>query len=159
MIRVCFVCLGNICRSPTAEGVMRALVEEAGLTGTIDIDSAGTSGYHVGDAPDRRSAAAAARHGVTLAGRSRQFQRSDFQRFDYVVAMDQHNFQDLQSLTGSEQERQRLSLMRDHEPGSDGPRDVPDPYYCGGDGFERVYQICLRSCQGLLQAIRAQKGL
>lgn len=156
--RVVFVCLGNICRSPTAEGVFRDLVKQAGLDGAIAIDSAGTSAYHVGESPDPRSTAAAARHGVDLRGAARQFVAADFDRFDYIVAMDRHNHSALRKLVSQPAHTAKLSLMREHEPDG-GQLDVPDPYYGSGDGFENVYQICRRSCEGLLDAIRAQHGL
>src|SRR6478735_8086894 len=98
MTRILFVCLGNICRSPTAEGVMRHLVREAGLEPQIAVDSAGTAGYHSGDSPDRRARAAGARRGIAIEGAARQFKRGDFQRFDYVLAMDGSNLDDLAEL-------------------------------------------------------------
>jgi protein-tyrosine phosphatase len=138
---------------------MRALVAEAGLQDEISIDSAGTSAHHIGEWPDRRSHAAAARHGVELTGRSRQFEASDFERFDYLVAMDRANHEAMLDLLPGPAYAARLSLMRDHEPGNSGPAEVPDPYYGDGDGFERVFQICRRSCTGLLAKIRAEHDL
>lgn len=158
MIRVCCVCLGNICRSPTAEGVLAHLIDEAGLSDQIEVDGAGTSGWHVGESPDPRSAAAARRHGVHLRGQSRQFQPEDFGRFDYIVAMDRKNRRDLLAMAPDAQAAARVSLLRSHDPEADG-EDVPDPYYGQGDGFERVYQICLAGCRGLLADIRARHGL
>ncbi len=135
---------------------MQHLVSEAGLRDKIEIDSAGTSAYHIGESPDRRSAGAAARHGVQLVGHARQFVVGDFERFDYVIAMDRQNLQALEAIATAQRHHERLTLMRDYEPGADGPRDVPDPYYGGGDGFERVFQICRRSCTALLATIRAE---
>ena len=155
MIRICCVCLGNICRSPTAEAVLAHLIDEAGLSGLIEVDGAGTSGWHVGESPDGRSRAAARRHGVALRGRSRQFKVEDFARFDYVLAMDRANRRDLLALAPDAAAAARVSLLRDHDPEADGP-DVPDPYYGAGDGFERVYQICLAGARGLLAEIRDQ---
>lgn len=137
---------------------MAHLVAEAGLQDRFELDSAGTSAHHIGEAPDRRSAAAAARHGVVLQGRSRQFIASDFRRFDYVIAMDSRNYAALARLAHTADERARLSMMRDYEAGAGG-QDVPDPYYGAGDGFEEVYQICLRACRGLLEKLRVTPGV
>ena len=158
MIRVCFVCLGNICRSPTAEGLFRGLVEQAGLADDFVIDSAGTSGWHVGEPPDVRATEAAAERGYELGGGSRKFVAADFPRFDYVLAMDGENLADLRRLSRSAEERAKISLLRDHEAGAQG-QDVPDPYYGGDDGFEDVLDICERGCRGLLDTIRREHGL
>lgn len=151
-IRVCFVCLGNICRSPTAEGVMRHLVDAADLAGRIEIDSAGTGAYHVGEPPDRRSAAAGRRRGIMLDGASRQFRRADFDRFDLVVAMDRENEAHLLALAPDEESRSRVHLLRSFHGRSlaAGDLDVPDPYYGGGDGFELVLDIVEDGCRALL---------
>jgi protein-tyrosine phosphatase len=158
MVRVCFVCLGNICRSPTAEGVMRHLLAEQGLATAVEVDSAGTAAYHTGEKPDRRSAAAAQRRGVELVGRARQFLTQDWQRFDYVVAMDQANFDDLAEQAPREL-RDRLSLLlqfdRDSKPGA----SVPDPYYGGEQGFDHVVDLCFAGCRGLIEHIRLQHRL
>lgn len=158
MIRICCVCLGNICRSPTAEAVLVELIDEAGLDHAIEVDGAGTSAWHVGETPDGRSAAAARRHGVTLRGRARQFVVEDFERFDYIVAMDRANRRDLLALAPDAAAAAKVSLLRDHDPLADGP-DVPDPYYGAGDGFERVFQICRAGGRGLLAAIRSRHAL
>ena len=161
-IRVCFVCLGNICRSPTAEGVFRDLVDRADLATAIEIDSAGTAAYHAGEPPDRRSTATARARGVTLGGRARQFRADDFARFDYVVAMDRDNHEALLRLAERSPEptaSQRLSMLRDHDPASPAGASVPDPYYGGARGFEDVFDICLAGCRGLLTAIRERHEL
>jgi len=158
MIRVCFVCLGNICRSPTAEGIFRGLAEEASLTDEFVIDSAGTSGWHVNEGPDARATEAAAERGYELGGGSRKFVAADFARFDYVLAMDAENLTDLRGLSRNGKDRAKISLLRDHETGAAG-EDVPDPYYGGDDGFEEVLDICERGCQGLLDSIRNEHGL
>ncbi len=158
MIRVCFVCLGNICRSPTAEAVFGALVAENGLADHISFDSAGTSDYHIGEPADRRSAQAAARHGVTLRGRARQFQAADFETFDYVVAMDRSNLDRLVEMAPSEGARKRISMLRAWDADADGA-DVPDPYWSGRDGFELVFQICRAGCTGLIASIRSEHGI
>lgn len=158
-VRVCFVCLGNICRSPTAEGVFRHLVEEVGLERHIDIDSAGTGGWHVGEPPDRRATAAARERGVTLAGRARKFLPGDFDTYHYVVAMDDANFEVLEELAVTDDYRERLFLMRSFDPESPAGASVPDPYYGGEDGFTQVFEICMASARGLLAHIRREHGL
>jgi len=173
MIRVCFVCLGNICRSPTAEGIMRSLVAEAGLSGQVAVDSAGTGAWHVGEPPDERSAETAGARGVRLAGRARQFEASDFRRFEYVVAIDRENRRALQVLAPSDEASDRISLLRAHglggeegleEGGEEGrgedrEADVPDPYYGGPRGFEDVFDICEAGCRGLLALIRERHAI
>jgi protein-tyrosine phosphatase len=153
MIGVLFVCTGNICRSPTAEGVFRALVDAEGLGDVIEADSAGTHGYHVGDAPDYRAQVAAARRGIDLSGqRSRLFGAGDFEIFDYVLAMDRMNYRTL-SIACPARARGRLSLFLDFAP-SLGLDEVPDPYYGADDGFEEVLDIVEAASLGLLAAIR-----
>ncbi|MEM9694534.1 MAG: low molecular weight protein-tyrosine-phosphatase [Myxococcota bacterium] len=155
MTRVCFVCLGNICRSPTAEGVMRHLLEELGRT-DVEVDSAGTSAYHTGEPPDRRSTEAAAAHGVRLQGRSRPVVEADFDRFDVLVAMDHANRRALLDLAPTDEARQKVRLLRSYDPESPSEAEVPDPYY--EDGFDDVFQICRRGCEGLLASIDAGRG-
>jgi protein-tyrosine phosphatase len=150
MIRLCFVCLGNICRSPTAEGIMLQLVEQAGLSATIEVESAGTAGYHAGERPDPRSLATARKHGVELPSRARQFEHADFARFDFVLAMDSDNLQTLEALAPDGAARAKLRLLRSFDPNSLAEAAVPDPYYGAGDGFERVFEICQAACRGLL---------
>jgi protein-tyrosine phosphatase len=159
MVRVCFVCLGNICRSPTAEGVMRHLVNSAGLTGQIEVASAGTSAYHLGELPDRRSTQAARRRGFELTGRSQQFGPSDFDRFDYVVAMDRSNLRDLRALVANEEQANKLVLLRDCDPESPPGSNVPDPYFGGEEGFDHVLDVCEAGCRHLLQRIKREHGL
>jgi protein-tyrosine phosphatase len=152
MTRVCFVCLGNICRSPTAEGVMRHLVEAAGLSAEIEIDSAGTAGYHAGEPPDHRSAETAARRGIRLEGKARQFVASDWSAFDYVLAVDDSTRQILRRgcPPGAES---KLHLLRSFDPDSSPGAEVPDPYYGGDQGFEHVLDMCEAACRGLLREI------
>jgi protein-tyrosine phosphatase len=157
-VRVCFVCLGNICRSPTAEGIFRTLVEETGLGGAIEIDSAGTAAYHVGEIPDPRSRATAEARGVRLASRARRFSASDFARFDYVLAMDADNERALARLAPSEEARAKVLRLRRFDPKSD-DLDVPDPYYGGERGFEEVFEICEAACRGLLEHLVAEHEL
>mgnify|MGYP002336240484 CR=1 FL=1 len=154
LMRVLFVCLGNICRSPTAEGVMRALVRDAGLDGEIEVESAGTASYHVGDPPDARSVAAATDRGVALDSRARQVSEADFNGFDLLIAMDRSNCEELRALAPDDESEARVRLLREFDPDADGP-DVPDPYYGGADGFEDVLDIVERSSRALLDEIRA----
>ncbi len=157
-VRLLFVCLGNICRSPTAEGVMRALLAEADLEGKVAIDSAGTGAWHVGSAPDRRATAAAAAQGVRLAGQARRIEPEDFERFDLVIAMDRSNVRDLQALAATVEGRAKVRLLREFDSASVGEDlDVPDPYYGGEDGFGTVFAMVRAACQGLLDQIRADR--
>jgi protein-tyrosine phosphatase len=158
MIRLCFVCLGNICRSPTAEGVMLHLVRDAGIAHKFVIDSAGTAAYHVGERADPRSIAAARRHQVALPSIARRFVAADFERFDFVLAMDRSNQADLIRLSALGRGREKVQLLRsfDAESVARGELDVPDPYYGGDEGFERVFQICRAACEGLLDHLRAR---
>lgn len=159
MIRVCFVCLGNICRSPTAEGIFIHLVEEAGLADAFLIDSAGTSGWHEGELADRRSRATAEARGVHLPSHSRQFTSRDFDRFDYVIAMDDSNYAALVRMTPNEALRERVHMLRAFDPDSTPGASVPDPYYGGEGGFDHVYDICDAGCRGLVRHLRAQHDL
>ena len=161
--RVSFVCLGNICRSPTAEAVMRHLVEEAGLKGRIVVDSAGTGDWHVGEPRDPRSAEVGRRRGMPLSGRARQFEAADFSRFDHVLAMDRQNRDALLRLAPDPDARAKVQLLRAFEPVSPGadPDDdeVPDPYHGRADGFDRVFDICEDACRGLLEYLRKRHNL
>jgi len=153
LVSVLFVCLGNICRSPTAEGVFRTLVEKEGLQGEVSVDSAGTAGYHIGQPPDSRSQAAARKRGIDMSRqRARRISVSDFNRFDYIISMDDDNHHDLTAICPSGEER-RLSLFMDYVPNA-GRRDVPDPYYGGGNGFEVVLDLVEDASEGLLRHIR-----
>ena len=153
MVKVLFVCLGNICRSPTAEGVFRALVERQELGQQIAVDSAGVGAWHIGSPPDRRAQAAARQRGIDLAGqRARQAKAGDFQRFDYILAMDAQNHSDLAGLCPPGEEH-RLHRFLDFAPELS-RRDVPDPYYGGGDGFNIVLDMIEAASEGLLAHIR-----
>lgn len=151
-MRILFVCLGNICRSPTAEGVMRGLVSEAGLSDEIEVDSAGTGDWHIGDAPDPRAVAAAAARGVELTGAARQFNRDDFAAFDLLIAMDRSNRDVLLATAPDEEAAAKVRLLRSYGDG-DG-LDVPDPWYEGG--FEEVLAIVERSCEALLVELQGE---
>ncbi len=155
MVRVLFVCMGNICRSPTAESVFRALIEREGLTSDIQADSAGTHSYHVGDPPDGRTIQAAARRGVDLSRmRARKATSRDFHDFDYVIAMDEDNARHLRGLMPVDADT-RLEMFLDFAPERP-EREVPDPYYGGGDGFENVLDMVEAASMGLLADIRAR---
>jgi protein-tyrosine phosphatase len=155
MTRICFVCLGNICRSPTAEGVMRHLIEEAGRADAFELDSAGTGAWHVGEPPDARAQQTARARGILLDGRARKFVAADFARFDYVIAMDTDNRRNLERLAPDPAARAKIHMLRSFEPGAkDGDLDVPDPYYDGG--FGRVLDICEAACRGLLEHLTAR---
>lgn len=149
---VLFVCMGNICRSPTAEGVFRAHVERAGWTRRLRIDSAGTHEYHLGAAPDARAISHAARRGYDIGKlRARQIEAADFERFDWILAMDRHNLNRLQDLRPANWGG-HLGLLLDLAPEL-GLRDVPDPYYGGPDGFERVLDLIEPASRALLAKI------
>ena len=158
-VRVCFVCLGNICRSPTAEGVFRHLVAQAGLAGAFEIDSAGTAGYHSGEAPDPRARAAGKRAGIPVGGKARQFQAADFERFEYVVAMDSKNEADLRRIAVTREARAKIRLLRSFDPAAPANAPVPDPYYGDDSGFDHVLELCRTSCQHLLEQIRGEYRL
>jgi protein-tyrosine phosphatase len=157
-IRVLFVCMGNICRSPMAEAVFRHLVRQAGLEARFEIDSAGTGGWHEGEPPDERASAAAARRGVVLAGKARQIRTADLGRFDYVLAMDADNLSALRRLQKSVPGAE-VRLLREFDTAAAGELDVPDPYYGGTRGFDRVYDMVERAGRGLLEHIREERGL
>jgi len=156
-VAVCFVCLGNICRSPTAEGVFQKLVQAAGYEGRIGIDSAGTGSWHVGQPADARSRAFARKRGYELASRARRIDPEDFGRFDYVLAMDQDNLRALEELRASLRsgpgQTPHVGLLRDFDHTAPAGSVVPDPYYGGDRGFEEVLDICERACRGLLEHI------
>ncbi len=154
MIGVCFVCLGNICRSPTAEAIFRKLVREAGLQEKIRIDSSGTGDWHIGHPRDQRSTLAGKRRGIELQGLARQIARADFDHFDYLITMDSRNQRDVLALAPSDEARRKVHLLRSFDPKHAGALDVPDPYYGGDEGFERVVDICEAGCKGLLAHIR-----
>jgi protein-tyrosine phosphatase len=155
-IRILFVCLGNICRSPTAEGVMRALVREAGLQDAIELESAGTGAWHVGDPPDERATETARARGIALEGAARQVRATDFEDFDLILAMDGSNLADLRRMAPDGRAREKVRLLREFDPVSVGSEDldVPDPYYGGSRGFEDVLDLVGAACAGLLEELR-----
>ena len=158
-IRVLFICMGNICRSPVAEGVFRRMLEGVGLSEKIDVDSAGTHAYRIGAPPDTRSQATALRRGVDLRHlRARRVTVADFAEFDYLLAMDRDNFEDLLELCQDPALRHRVRLFLDFAPHLP-EQEVPDPYYGGPGGFDRVMDLIEEAAQGLLLYIREQHQL
>ena len=152
-MRILFVCMGNICRSPTAEGVMRRLVEDEGLD--IEIDSAGTGAWHAGEPPDRRATLAARSRGITLEGAARQVAPDDFRRFDLLIALDRANLRELLAVAPDEEAAEKVRLLREFDPGAGGDLDVPDPYYGADRGFETVLDMVESACRGLIDELRA----
>ena len=151
---VLFVCLGNICRSPLAEGVFLHLVEQAGLTDCFEVDSAGTGSWHVGELPDARASLVAGRHGIELASRARQITTDDLEHFDYVIAMDRENLRNIRRMALAGESTAEIKLLREFDTHGGGD-EVPDPYFGGASGFENVYEIVPRSCRVLLDRLRA----
>ena len=155
--RVLFVCMGNICRSPTAEGVFRKLLDDEGLSEAIEVDSAGTHAYHIGEQPDQRTIAAAMKRGIDISWRrGRQVARRDFDAFDMVLAMDRENHRDLVAVAGPKAGG-KLHLFLDFAPHQK-QREVPDPYFGGPEGFEQVLDLVEVASQGLLAEMR-KRGL
>jgi protein-tyrosine phosphatase len=150
-MKILFVCLGNICRSPTAHGVMQKLVDDAKLSARVTLDSAGTGNWHVGELPDPRSREAALLRGYDLSHRARQVMPEDFEEFDLILAMDRSNLRNLRAIGRGPA---RVELLRAFEPGAPAGAEVPDPYSGGEDDFERVLDICERACAGLLAHVR-----
>jgi protein-tyrosine phosphatase len=155
-VAVCFVCLGNICRSPTAEGIFKKLVRDARLDDRIAIESRGTGDWHTGEPADARSRAAAKRRGVTLDGVACRFDFDDFARFDYILSMDTRVLETLQRMARTDDERDRVHNFRAFDPDSPPDAPVPDPYYGGASGFDDVFDICEAGCRGLLAHVRGQ---
>lgn len=155
-VSILFVCLGNICRSPTAQAVFEAYVADSPLASRISVDSAGTAAYHIGKAPDPRSRAAARQRGYHLDQlRARQVTVEDFQRFDYILAMDTDNLRQLKTLA-PQQSRAKVGLFLEFADATD-RQEVPDPYFGAEDGFETVLDLCEQASQGLLAHLQAEK--
>jgi protein-tyrosine phosphatase len=157
VVRILFVCMGNICRSPMAEGVMRSLAQEAGLEDVLELDSAGTRGFHIGEPPDPRAVAAASARGIELEGLARQVTSADFALFDLLLAMDADNLRDLRRVAPDEGTVERARLLREFDPRASELESlsVPDPYYGGDSGFEEVLDLVETACRGLLEELRA----
>ena len=150
--KICFVCLGNICRSPTAEGVFQHLVDKEGLSDFFEIESAGTSAYHEGESANSNSRRTAEKYGITLYSRARRFLPADLNYYDLVLAMDDKNYTNIRQLAPGRHE-DKINLMREFDP-DPGHGEVPDPYAGGIDGFENVFQIVRRSCEQLLDELK-----
>ena len=152
---VLFICLGNICRSPLAEGVMLHHLSAAGMDSSVRVDSAGTGAWHEGQSPDARSDAVARANGVTLRGRARRVVPEDFHEFDYILAMDGANLNELERLQTSSGGDAHVALFRNYDPLAEDDLDVPDPYYGGPSGFDRVYEMVDRTCRALVEHFRS----
>jgi protein-tyrosine phosphatase len=154
MIKVLFVCLGNICRSPLAEAIFNHKIQALGLSRKFRSDSAGTSDYHIGELPDERSIQCALKKGLKISHRGRQVNRTDFRDFDYIIAMDDSNLENLQTLRVTyNYPNKEIFLMRDFVTGWEG-LSVPDPYYGGEEGFDEIYQILDTSIESFLTKIK-----
>ncbi len=157
--KLLFVCLGNICRSPTAENIMNHLIEQANLQDSISCDSAGTASYHVGNPPDRRMTAATfSKLGIELVGQGRQFKGSDLRDFDLILAMDKANYQDILALDSTGQYGNKVHLMCEYCT-KYSVEDVPDPYYGGTEGFNFVIDLLLDACSGLVESVKERSRL
>lgn len=151
-MKLLFICLGNICRSPAAEGIMRQMVEERALSNDIIVDSAGIGSWHVGEMPDPRMRKHAARRGYDLSPlRARQFRSDDFWKFDYIVVMDEENYHDVMERGGVYADARKVLRMKDYFIRYKGQQSVPDPYYGGAEGFERALNLIEDGCEGLLK--------
>lgn len=151
--RILFVCLGNICRSPAAEGIMNHLAGQRGLADRIETDSAGIGAWHVGELPDRRMRSHGADHGYDFSSRARQIRHDDMERFDRIVVMDDENYRDVTAMARTDKERGKVVMMTDFCRRHKGYRAVPDPYYGGDKGFELVIELLEDACEGLLERI------
>lgn len=157
-IRLLFVCMGNICRSPTAEGVFYSLIDREGLLDRIQVDSAGTHAFHISEPPDVRAQRAASKRNIDLSKlRARKAESNDFHEFDYILAMDRSNYEDLANISPEGMEH-KLHLFLDFAPHLES-KDVPDPYYGGPSGFERVLDMIEDASSGLLQYLREKHKL
>lgn len=151
-MKLLFICLGNICRSPAAEGIMRQMLEERALSNDIIVDSAGIGSWHVGEMPDPRMHKHAARRGYDLSPlRARQFRADDFQKFDYIIVMDDENYHDVMERGGVYADARKVLRMKDYFIRYKGQQSVPDPYYGGAEGFERALNLIEDGCEGLLK--------
>jgi protein-tyrosine phosphatase len=155
--RICFVCLGNIVRSPLAENLFLYLADEAGVVDKYEVDSAGTSAYHIGEHPDGRMRRVAAGHGYKYDGRARQFVPGDLDYYDLILAMDMENLANLESMVERPEHRSKIHLLREFDPQGGPDAVVPDPYYGGIHGFEETFQIVERSIRGLLAELEKNR--
>ena len=158
-IRLLFVCLGNICRSPAAEGIMQNLIERNQLEDYIEVDSAGTSGWHEGDLPDKRMRIHGERRGYNFCSPARKFRKSDFEHFDYIIVMDDDNHEKISSMAGSRKDKDKIRRMNDFAIQYREHNCIPDPYYGGSSGFELVLDLLEDASEGLLQYVKENHSL
>ncbi len=157
-IRICFVCLGNIIRSPLAKNIFLTLIDKEGVSDHYEVDSAGTGDWHIGEPPDPRMQRVAARHGLVYTCRARQFRRRDFDAFDLILVMEEDNRQELLQLRPTPEQQAKIHLLREFDPQGGPNIPVPDPYYGGSEGFEEVYLVVERACQGLLDTLEEKRA-
>lgn len=155
---VLFICLGNICRSPAAEGIMKSLVEKEGMSDDFFIDSAAIGSWHIGQLPDSRMRKCGAEHGYRFDSHARQFQKSDFQHFDLIVVMDNENYRAITSMTSSQADKDKVVRIADYLTHHREYTTVPDPYYGDYSDFELVIELLEDACQGLLYSIKEQNS-
>lgn len=158
-VKILLVCLGNICRSPLAEGVLRQVLSEHGLDGKVLVDSCGTGGWHAGELPDPRSRAIGLANGIRLTHRARKIEPADLEKFDLVLAMDWNNFQNIQLMEGAHQHASKLRMFRYFDPDTRDGDEVPDPYDGDMQDFEHVFHICLRTSKALVEHILQSGGI
>ncbi|PRP92457.1 Low molecular weight protein-tyrosine-phosphatase YfkJ [Enhygromyxa salina] len=158
-VSICFVCLGNICRSPTAEGVLTKLVADVGLRGRIRVDSVGTGAWHKGELADKRARKEARRRGFELHSIARQITPEDFDNHDLLIGMDRGNVSDLEALAPSAEARAKIRLLRAFDPISPDSAEIPDPYYGGPEDFRLAFDLVEAACKGLLNHLRERYGL
>ena len=160
-IGILYVCLGNICRSPVAEGTMHYLLQQKGLAENFFVDSCGTSAYHLDSAADKRARAVAKKYNIDLLSRGSQFQINHFAEFDYIFAMDQQNYQDLLTMANSKSEKERVHMFRKYDPHVQATAqeipDMPDPYYADVEAFIEVQEIALRTCRNFIEEYQGKK--
>lgn len=158
-IGVLFVCLGNICRSPLAKSVFRQIVRDAGLDHRVHVDAAGTSAYHIGSGPDARTVATARERGLEVEHSARQVHATDFERFDYILAMDRENLRNTERVRDLSGHERDVLLLRTFDPEANGEDEVPDPWFGEEEGFVAVQQMIERSCQALFEHIRSRHDM
>jgi len=158
-IRLLFVCLGNICRSPAAEGIMKSIVEKNDLQDVIEVDSAGTSGWHEGELPDERMRAHGEKRKYDFCSRSRKFKKADFDDFDYIIVMDENNYNSVKSMSSDPEQTGKIRLMINFSQRYGYYNHIPDPYYGGSSDFELVLDLLEDACEGLLQTIKNDYSL